>query len=542
MSPRSFFALLPLLLVFAAACSDDDGGGEGAACGPQTCIGCCQGGTCNAGTTPASCGASGQPCQACPSGYAYEYGQCTKSTTCGPANCSTGCCQAGQCVLGSSHTACGTSGSNCQNCTATGKTCKDGFCSGGSSSCGPANCTGCCKAGKCLTGTTSSVCGKGGSVCLNCATSGKTCDATKGVCSGGGSTCNASSCSGCCKDNKCFPGNSASACGKNAASCLDCSASGKSCDSSTGACQGGGSCNASTCKTGCCKGGQCHPGNSDSACGTNASACSDCSALGKTCDNITRLCKGGSGSCGPTSCSGCCKNQNCFPGNTASACGKNAASCVDCSASGKTCDSSTGACKGGSTTCDSSNCTGCCDGNKCEQGYNSSACGKNGATCSQCKAWETCLSKACTPSAFSNFELTAVSATIAQTKTWDPIALFSYRNPDPFIGLKLGSSGCSGYYVTCSKTIKDTYTPSWNQSLGKFSGTYIKYPCLTIRDEDSTTSGVSCPTGYDIIGECLLTITNADIAAGTKTITSCANPKDGKNYITKLTIGIKHLP
>jgi len=217
---------------------------------------------------------------------------------------------------------------------------------------------------------------------------------------------------------------------------------------------------------------------------------------------------------------------------------------VDCSASGKTCDSTTGACKGGGpTTCSPSNCSsGCCKNNKCESGYSSSACGKGGATCKTCKAWETCLSNGCTLSALSKFQITAVSATINKTKTWDWLAVGSYRNPDPFIGFKMGSSGCSGYYINCSKTMANTYTPTWNHNLGSFSGTYLKYPCLTIRDEDSTTSGISCPTGYDIMGQCSLTITNADIAAGQKTITNCSNPSDGKTYVTSVTIGIKHLP
>ena len=494
MSPRLILSLSLVALLAAAACSDEQNPGpvgqDGGLCGPANCIGCCSNNACVTTPSSAACGSGGQQCLTCKSGEDCLFGACTKGSACGPSNCTTGCCQAGMCVLGSSNTACGKGGANCTNCTQASQTCKNRVCSGGSQTCGPGKCAGCCKAGLCLTGNTHSVCGKGGTACVNCTASGKTCDSSTGACKGGGpTTCNSTNCStGCCKNNQCHPGNTVSVCGKGGGACVDCSASGKKCDSSIGACKSSGP------------------------------------------------------SCGPTSCGGCCKNNSCYSGNTATACGKGAATCVDCSASGQACDSSTGTCKSNPTTCSPSNCSGCCNGTKCETGYSVSACGKGGAACKTCKAWDTCLSSGCTLSAFSKFQITAISATIKQTKTWDWLAVGSYRNPDPFIGFKLGSSGCSGYYTTCSKTMANTYTPYWNHSLGTFSGTYLKYPCLTIRDEDSTTSGVACPTGYDIIGQCTLYITDADIAAGKKTLTSCSNPSDGLNYVSSVTIGIKHLP
>ena len=602
MSPRLVLSLSMVLLLVATACSDDQppgpGGPDGAICGPANCIGCCSNNACVTTPNSAACGSGGQQCLACKAGETCQLGQCSKSSSCGPANCSTGCCQGGLCLLGASNTACGKGGQTCSNCAQAGKTCKSQVCSGGSQTCGPGKCAGCCKAGMCLTGNTNSLCGKGGVTCLNCTASGKTCDASKGSCKGGGPTCSSSSCStGCCKNNTCHPGNTVSVCGKGGKACQDCSAFGKKCDATTRTCQGGGptSCSPTNCNgccknntcqvgntngvcgkggaacvdcassgktcdsssgsckgstptcgpsncNGCCKSNTCQAGNTNGVCGKSGAACVDCASSGKTCDSSLGSCKGGGPSCGPTTCAGCCKGGSCFSGNTASACGKNAVTCVDCSSSGKTCDSSTGACKSNPTTCGPSNCTGCCNGTKCELGYSKTACGKSGLACTTCKAWEACLSGGCTMSAFSKFQITAVSATINQTKTWDWLAVGSYRNPDPFLGIKSGSTGCSGYFINCSKTVANSYTPTWNHNLGTFSGTYAKYPCITIRDEDSTTSGISCPTGYDIIGQCSLTITNADIAAGKKTVTSCPNPSDGKNYVTSFTIGIKHLP
>ena len=545
---RSSALALSMSLLLAVACSDDQppgaGGQDGAVCGPATCLGCCSNGACVTTPNSAACGTGGQQCLACNAGESCMFGACTKGSSCGPSNCATGCCQAGMCVLGSSNAACGKGGKTCTNCASAGETCKSQACSGGTT-CGPGKCAGCCKGGMCLTGSTDSVCGKGGNACTNCSTSSKKCDTATGTCKGG-STCGASNCNtGCCKNNQCHPGNSVSICGKSGKACQDCQAFGKKCDGVTGACVGGGptNCGPTNCGAGCCKNNSCETGNGNGACGKGGAACDDCSATGKTCDSSTRTCKGTTPSCGPTTCAGCCKGGNCFAGNTTSACGKNAAACVDCAPSGKICDTSTGNCKtSGPTSCGPSNCTGCCDGTKCETGYATTACGKGGQACVQCKAWETCLSNGCTMSAFSKFSVTAISATINQTKTWDWLAVGSYRNPDPFLGFKSGSTGCGGYFLNCSKTINNTYTPYWNHSLGSFSGTYIKNGCLTVRDEDSTTSGISCPTGYDIIGQCAVNISNADIAAGKKTLTSCANPSDGKNYVTSVTIGIKHLP
>ncbi len=600
MSRISALAILTTLLL-AAACSDDQpgpGGQDGAICGPGNCVGCCSGGACITAPNATACGTGGQQCLACNAGESCMFGACTKGASCGPSNCSTGCCQGGMCVLGSSHTACGKGGQKCANCTSSGKTCKSQACSGGSTTCGPGKCAGCCKGGMCLTGNTDSVCGKGGNACANCAASGKKCDAATKTCKGGSTTCGASNCNtGCCKNNQCHPGNSVTVCGKGGKSCQNCQAFGKKCDGVTGACTGGGptscgptncngccknnkcetggangacgksgaacedcaakgqTCDGSTraCKrstptcgpsncNGCCKNNKCETGAASSACGKGGAACADCASSGKTCDSSTRTCKSTGPSCGPTTCAGCCKNKSCFAGNTASACGKNATPCVDCTASGRVCDSSTGNCKtSGPTTCTPSNCTGCCNGTKCELGFSKTACGKGGQACKQCKAWEACLS-GCTMSAFSKFSVTAISASINQTKTWDWLAVGSYRNPDPFLGFKSGSVGCGGYFLNCSKTINNTYTPYWNHNLGSFSGTYLNNGCLTVRDEDSTTSGITCPTGYDIIGQCAVTITNADIAAGKKTLTSCPNPSDGKSYVTSVTIGIKHLP
>lgn len=49
------------------------------------------------------------------------------------------------------------------------------------------------------------------------------------------------------------------------------------------------------------------------------------------------------------------------------------------------------ACSGGSTTCSSANCGGCCTAEgKCESGTSAQACGLNGASCGRCGAGTVC--------------------------------------------------------------------------------------------------------------------------------------------------------
>jgi hypothetical protein len=105
--------------------------------------------------------------------------------------------------------------------------------------------------------------------------------------------------------------------------------------------------------------------------------------------------------CSRSNCSGCCDADGvCQVGNTADACGLDANACVACTG-GQTC-SAAGACTSsggggtdGGTTCSPSNCTGCCQDNKCVSGALVSACGKQGQVCTACPGGQECSQGVC---------------------------------------------------------------------------------------------------------------------------------------------------
>lgn len=158
------------------------------ACGPGNCSGCCSAsGQCVAGTAGAACGTGGERCASCGSGrQCVQPGNyCAFVPSCGPLTCPTGCCDAqGRCRDGRADAACGTAGNACSDCAGAGKSCApQGFCYAGAH-CGPDNCAGCCTTtGRCVEGSSNASCGQYGALCDNCGASGKTCRAN--VCSDG---------------------------------------------------------------------------------------------------------------------------------------------------------------------------------------------------------------------------------------------------------------------------------------------------------------------------------------------------------------------
>jgi hypothetical protein len=103
-----------------------------AACGPQSCAGCC---TQNFCVVPAqqsrfACGAQGTACAQCPMGQACQNGICGNTSACNAVTCASGCCANGQCQTNQSRFTCGLGGQTCQRCT-MGQQCNGGVCGGG---------------------------------------------------------------------------------------------------------------------------------------------------------------------------------------------------------------------------------------------------------------------------------------------------------------------------------------------------------------------------------------------------------------------------
>ncbi len=149
-----------------------------------------------------------------------------------------------------------------------------------------------------------------------------------------------------------------------------------------------GSCGPSSC-SGCCLGDVCDPGNPVAACGTAGQGCFACAA-GESC--VAGVCAKPSG-CSPASCpSGCCYSGVCMPGDNASLCGQGGASCVVCK-DGERCTNRS--CQ--ATACTPATCaSGCCDSKgNCVSGTSEAACGSGGLSCSSCPTGSICANHAC---------------------------------------------------------------------------------------------------------------------------------------------------
>lgn len=132
-------------------------------------------------------------------------------------------------------------------------------------------------------------------------------------------TCTPDNCKGCCRDDKCEPGDQLTACGAKAGACQIC-AGGQQCTS--GVCKE--PCGPNNCP-GCCDGDTCIAGTANDKCGDRGAACKGCTA-GLVCSNHKCI----DGSCKATCANGCCSGSTCSPGTATNACGFGGEACVDC--------------------------------------------------------------------------------------------------------------------------------------------------------------------------------------------------------------------
>jgi predicted small lipoprotein YifL len=143
------------------------------------------------------------------------------------------------------------------------------------------------------------------------------------------------------------------------------------------------SCNATTCPSGCCDATDvCQAGGTITQCGALGESCQNCTAKGfQVCDPMRHACGNVVASCDASTCSGCCEGDVCFSGTDPNECGLNGEACLHC-------ESSTLACSPQRTcaqpSCDASNCGGCCVGNACVSGIDTTECGAGGQACANC--------------------------------------------------------------------------------------------------------------------------------------------------------------
>jgi hypothetical protein len=319
------------------------------------------------------------------------------AVSCDIATCPTGCCDtSGTCQTGILTTQCGVAAEACVNCTADGfQTCDPTHhaCANTVTVCNASTCSGCCIGNTCFAGTEGNECGGGGQTCQACLNEGLVCTNRECVTP---PACGPGTCAGCCFGGTCIPGTDQTACGSSGQQCVNCVGQGDSCQATGagGACVVPPPCGPATC-AGCCVGSSCVAGNSATACGVQGQACVDCAQFGDACNNAGQ-CVGGPVNCGPQNCSGCCLGDACVPGTDSSSCGFGGNQCTNCSSFGASCQGQECSVQ---PTCSPANCNGCCDFQGiCQPGTFDTECGHTGQSCEVCTTvGETCQSQTCSP-------------------------------------------------------------------------------------------------------------------------------------------------
>jgi hypothetical protein len=106
--------------------------------------------------------------------------------------------------------------------------------------------------------------------------------------------------------------------------------------------------------------------------------------------------------------------------------------------------------------CSASNCTGCCFNNVCQTGTTASACGKKGAACVACASTQVCKTdQTCGVDPNSVWRVQPVSARIASNNngsSWDGDG----SAPDVFVLMQ-----CPGATSPTSTAEAESYTPAW---------------------------------------------------------------------------------
>ena len=355
-------------------------------------------------------------------------------------------------------------------------------------------------------------------------------------------TCSDQTCAGCCMGGVCQPGMLDTACGTGGAACQSCGSD--SCNK--GVCgkkqPPQPACSYSNCG-GCCQNDKCMSGSSQQACGQNGEVCKQCTG-GTACHKGT--CK----PCGLETCpNGCCQNMTCMNGNTASACGANGGACTACTQDQ---ECKAGACQTVAKKCSASNCTGCCQGDVCENGDQDSACGSGGAACQTCTGTMKCSlvgsTRLCKTPTDATYSVALDSAVITKLnskgKEWDTpqesgclTCILGCCPPDVYArqkDLTYTGSVVAGM-VPSNSVVANSITPKWSMTLGTASTSQLTGGAISIMLMDDDAGILT----NDLIGECKGTIQSSDLLAGQIVLTKAAKHCTGN--VVSITITFKKL-
>lgn len=327
---------------------------------------------------------------------------------------------------------------------------------------------------------------------------------------GGSGVCNFLTCDGCCDGNVCNTDESKDKCGLNGRACQTCEGADEcfsgSCAPPTTDCNGCDGC--------CLDGTQCLGGDDQAACGTGNAACMACPA-GQGCQD---------GACVAVDCNastcpgGCCTaNGQCVQAaeQGLSACGNGGEAC-------EVCDNDALSCTSGTCVIDQACLDFCTDGCCTEQGQcilyadqDPTTCGLTGQ-CSACTGDDSCVDGTCGPD--QAWKITVKSAIISALDEngaeWDT---FGNADPDPYVAGALTDDIVVDWKTA---TINNTFTPNWDEEVGSYLESDLLAQGLefNVNDEDGFVA-------FEIMGNCIMTITMGDLNSGSKTLANCGGPQ-----------------
>ena len=167
---------------------------------------------------------------------------------------------------------------------------------------------------------------------------------------------------------------------------------------------------------------------------------------------------GGGPACDSTNCTGCCDGDRCLSGASLAACGQGGVACDVC-ALGAMCEAT--GCVGGPVACGPGNCDGCCMGDICVTGDRPAACGMGGGACEMCESWQMCQSAGCGVDPAGEWQIELLSGVVPATPlgggSWDGVGA---GEADPFVEVRVGSAGAAGIPFP---TQDNTLTPDWTE-------------------------------------------------------------------------------
>lgn len=151
--------------------------------------------------------------------------------------------------------------------------------------------------------------------------------------------------------------------------------------------------------------------------------------------------------------------DSCQDGDTVGACGRGGEACTQCGAD-FTCGTDQQCVAKASSTCDASNCPGCCFGSTCVTSPTNNACGAHGELCKQCGQNNVCDTNGqCVLNPLLKWKVSVVRAEVTDKDTvgddWDTA---DGSAPDVYVVMTCPPSGAPNTTVTPSA---ESYYPEW---------------------------------------------------------------------------------